>query len=79
MGRTVDFNHERLDDIVSDHLEVRVSDPVGDLDEERRRRKGRKRKISSQPSLQKVSPISSLPRLLLSTEQRSNSRWSWIQ
>lgn len=28
--RTVTFNHERLDDIVTDHLKVGVSDPVTD-------------------------------------------------
>jgi hypothetical protein len=28
---TVNLDQERLDDIVSDHLEVGVTDPVGDL------------------------------------------------
>ena len=27
---TVTFNHERLDDVVSDHFKVRVADPVAD-------------------------------------------------
>ena len=29
---TVDLDHEGLDDVVSDHLEVGVSNPVGDLE-----------------------------------------------
>ena len=78
MGRTVDLNHEGLDDIVSDHLEVGVSNPVGDLYGRRRRRGrgGRKeRSASALARAQRSHPrfkqtISSLARTLFLQHSR---------